>query len=162
MAVQRDSVAVQVMHQQFSLLRVSGVGSFPSSPQQKVRIPSGQLFDEELGCMADIEQEFISGEYSGVNVDDLHRVQFEIRAFTANKSIKTKRIRPQRRRNRAAKLQKPFAFDVVRYVLMMEIFRSLVETAPQSASRTTGCLAATPKKSDGPAGLRVKDAPISR
>jgi len=146
MAVQRDSVAVQVMHQQFSLLRVSGVGSFPSSPQQKVRIPSGQLFDEELGCMADIEQEFISGEYSGVNVDDLHRVQFEIRAFTANKSIKTKRIRPQRRRNRAAKLQKPFAIDVVRYVLMMEIFRNLVETAPPLRLQDDGLLGSDAKE----------------
>src|SRR6266513_1426373 len=116
------------------------IGSFLSSPQQKVSVPSGQLFDEELGCMASIEQEFISGEYPCVHVDDLHRIKFEIRAFTANKCIETKRIGPQRRCNRAAKLQKPFAIDAVRYVLMMEIFRNLVESAPPLRLQDDGLL----------------------
>ena len=81
----------------------------PPSPQQKIRISSGQCLDDELRRMASIEQEFIGSEYPCIHFNDLHRIQFEILAFTANKRIKTKRIRLQRRRDYAAKLHQSFA-----------------------------------------------------
>src|SRR5215203_348703 len=96
--------------------------------------------------MASIEQEFISGEYPCVHVDDLQRIKLKIRAFPANKCIKTKSVGPQRRCNCAAKLQKRFAINAVRYVLMMEIFRNLVESALPLRLQDDGLLGSDAKE----------------
>src|ERR1700752_1929177 len=90
--------------------------------------------------MSRIKQKFVGGEHPGVYVDDLHSIQFEIRAFAANKCVNTKGVCPQRCCNRAAKFQKSRAVDVASYVLMMEEFRNLAESTAPSRLLCDGVL----------------------
>ena len=146
MAPQVDRIAARIMRQQFCKRRRRWVGRMSPSPQQKIRISSGECLDDELKHMASIEQEFIGSEYPCIYFNDLHRIQFEILAFIANKRIKTKRIRLQRHRDHAAKLHQSFAVDVVRYVFIIEILRNFTESILPFFARSNRLLRGNTKK----------------